>query len=239
MLTQEEIRDFFQKEENKELFTEVAKSMEYQSKEDIDGLVNKKNQLLGEVRNYKDKFNEAQKRLDEFDLDGYNSYIESQKSQGQGSESTSIQRENKKLADLLAKEQANREKFENNFKKIVKRDELQKAYRDNNIDPKHYDLLLDAHLSKAKVEIEENGNNVYFDDGEGLGLPVNEHIKKWIENGTGKEYLTKPENSGANSRSFSSGGSKTMSQSEFNNLSNANRAIVSKQIASGQIKLTD
>lgn len=236
-MTIEELKEFLKDENNKAVFDELVKSIGYEPESNISGLKNKNTELLGKLKKLKDDITEKQKVLDGIDMEGYTNYVDSlDKGQGGNQDLIKIKRELKETKDELEKLKG----IDSEYNNVLVESAISKALDENGIDQKHKSILTSAFLGKAKVEIDDNKRNVIIDD-DGLGLPPKDFFEKWTETETGKAYLTKPDNAGAGTTGFSTGGSgaRTIKTSELNALPNTERKAISDQIASGKIKLED
>jgi len=70
-MTAEEFKEFLKDEKNQGVFKEIVSALGYKSEEEIKGLSDKKDELLGQLRKVKDERESLKKRVDEIDFDEY------------------------------------------------------------------------------------------------------------------------------------------------------------------------
>jgi len=211
-----DLQDFISKEENKDQFVKLVKELGFESKEEVSGLRNKRDELLGVNKKLKEKNQEYEKMLDKIDVEEYYDL----KNKSGDPEINKIKREAEKYKSDYETLKQDREALEAELSNTLVKSTLSGTLDEIGIDPKHKNLIISAHIGKAKVEKTDSGRTVLIDDGDGLGLPINDYFKKFAESETGKVYLKQPENKGANSSRFSgSGTNKQMATSEFKKLS--------------------
>ena len=222
-MTVEELREFLKDEKNKGDAEEIIKSLGYESQEDVSGLKDNQRRLLDEKKKLKSELEEKQKLLDSVDLDAYNEYIEfgsKKDSKGDLKEFNRIKREfeeTKKLVESL-------KKVDSEHNDLIKELALHKAFDQFGIDQRFKNLLTSAFKGRAKVEIDGDKRNVVIDD-DGLGLPPQDYIKKWIETDEGRAYLAKPDNKGGGNFAFnSSGNGNKITEDQLNQLTPKQKA---------------
>ena len=235
-MTLEELKEFLKDENNKVVFDEIVKSLGYKSQEEIEGLVNKNEQLLKKLVKKKEEFAEKQKLLDSIDVEAYNDYVNSEGDPKRGnSELNKIKRELKEAQDKVEKFS----KIESDYNNSLKLSAIKDALIENKIDSKYTEILTSHFTGKAKVEIDDDSRSIVIEDDDGLGQSPNEYLKKWVETEKGQAYLAKPENTGAGSTGFSGSGGKSIKASELNSLSNNERKAISSDIAAGKITIVE
>jgi predicted RNase H-like nuclease (RuvC/YqgF family) len=201
-ITKEDFQEFIKDEDNKEVFLEFAKVI---GLEPVDGLKNKRDELLEKLTRSKREKTELQNKLDSIDLEEYSELKEnSEKSQ---SETERLLREFKKAQTDLQQSSELNQRLESEINNGLIKTDLFEALTDAGVDPVHIPILSSHFKSKATVEMEDNSRKVVIDNGSGLGQNPKEYLKEWAEN-QGQPYLKKPENSGAQSHKFEQGNSQ-------------------------------
>lgn len=218
MATIEEIKEFFKEETNKQAFSEIANDLGFKSEDEIKGLENKKNELLGKLTKQKKEMTELQKIIDEVDVDEYNEYRN--KKDSSGGDLEKLQRQLAKLQKDFEDKTGRAELLERQLNDTLKQGSISKALDKYNIDPVHKELILSAYLGKAEVEEDDSNRSVLINTGDGLRLPVEEYFKTWADSENGKIYLRQPQNNGAKSNSMgNSTAEKTITRINFDKLS--------------------
>ena len=215
-----DFQEFLKDEGNKKVFADVAKTLGYETPEEIQGLKAKNYELLGNNKKLKEQINEIQKKLDGIDIDSYNDYVNKISTSGKpDDEITKLKRE---LQTAIKQNEEYKSKYsalEAELNSSVVNSTLSSVFDEIGIDPKHKALLLEAYRGKAKIETTDSGRTVVIDSGDSLGLPAIDYFKKFAESETGKHYLKQPENSGANSSRFTQPASgQKITQTDFNKL---------------------
>ncbi|MGD8305159.1 MAG: hypothetical protein PVF17_00765 [Ignavibacteria bacterium] len=213
-MTFDELREFMKDENNKTEFYSLIGQLGFKSQEDITGLENKKNELLGELRKEKDKRIEIEKKLDNFDYEGYKEYVSSKDEKDGKQKDYNLT----KLETKLTEEKDKYTKLESKFFSILKEINISKAMEENGIDPRHKKILTSAFNGKALVEQDGDNFLVSIEDEGGLRLPTDDFFKKWITTDNGKTYLKQAEQRGGGNSSFSHGSQDTIKRSEFQKL---------------------
>lgn len=224
-MTLEEFQEFLKDDGNRQVFIEVAKSIGFESQEEIQGLRNKRDELLGTNKKMKEKIAEYEKMLDKIDIEEYNDLKLKNDNKSQGDEFSKLQREFKKLSETYEKVNSEKTALEAEYNNSIISSTISSILDEVGIDPVHKGLLTTAYKGKAKIERDDSGRNVIIDDEGGLGLPAKEFFKKFVETETGKIYVRQPENRGASSGNIKPSGSvKTMKLSDFNTMLPKDRA---------------
>lgn len=218
-----DLQEFLKDEKNKEQFEQVVKELGYESPEDVKGLRDKRDELLGKVSKYKSTLSEYEKKLEEKEkmLDKFSGldYTEIDGKSKGSDELSVLKRKVAKYEEDFSLTKKERDALEAELNNTLIKNTLLSTLDEVGIDPVHKNLIISAHMPRAKVEKGDNGREVVIDDGGGLGLPTKEYFKKFIESESGKVYLKQTENKGSGASKFSSAGSgKTISESEFKNM---------------------
>ena len=219
-----DLQEFIKDEKNAGSFKEMVKALGFETPDEIKGLQKTNFELKAEKKKLQEDYVSLKKSVDEIDMDDYTEYKKS-KSSGAGAKGDEInkfQRDLKKLTEQLNGEIQKNQKIETEYNESLKRQEISDALGIFNL--KDHDLLRSAFLGKARIEVDNGKRSVVIDNGDSLGLSPKEYFQKYSETETGKSYLRQPENRGAGSQSFNGGGgSKTMSRTNFENMSPADR----------------
>ena len=209
-MTPEEFKEFMKDEKNHGVFKEIVSALGYKSEEEVKGLIDKKDELLGQLRKVKDERESLKKRLDEIDID---EYIELKNSKAKNSDKDNdLSRKLEKLNAELEAERKARAETEAEYNNTLISQALTAEIADK-FDPAHRAILTEAFLRKAKIENENGKKTVVIDDGK-YGLPVNEFFKSFAESEQGKPYLIKPVNTGAGSLQLSGKAKFTLDEIE-------------------------
>lgn len=234
-MTPEEFKEFLKDEKNQGVFKEIVSALGYKSEEEIKGLLDKKDELLGQLRKVKDERESLKKRLDEIDID---EYIDLKNSKAKNSDKDNdLSRKLEKLnADIEAERKA-RAEIEAEYNNTLISQALTAEIADK-FDPAHRAILTEAFLRKAKIENENGKKTVVIDDGK-YGLPVNEFFKSFAESEQGKPYLIKPVNAGAGSQSLSGGTDKTIFKRSEITANEETRKQYAAAVKAGTAKLID
>lgn len=177
--------------QNPEEFSQSLKGLNYVSQEDVNGLITKNKELLGEIRKIKDAKAELENKLKDIDFEEIEE-LRTTKG-GKVDELSKLQRELKKLSDTLTAEQKAKSSLEQELNSNKIQATLLKAFADHNIDERFTKVLTDAIGTKAQVEVNESGRSVIIDN-----MDVNDWFKQYV-NGEGQAFIKQPQNKGSNS----------------------------------------
>lgn len=234
-MTAEEFKEFMQDEKNQETFKGIVSALGYKSEEEIKGLIDKKDELLGQLRKVKDERESLKKRLDEIDID---EYIDLKNSKAKNSDKDNdLSRKLEKLNAELEAERKARAEIEAEYNNTLISQALTAEISDK-FDPAHRAILTEAFLRKAKIENDNGKKTVVIDDGK-YGLPVNEFFKSFAESDQGKPYLIKPVNTGAGSQPLSGGTDKTIFKRSEIRTNEETRKQYAAAVKAGTAKLID
>ena len=235
MITAEELKEFFSDEKNLPVFKEFATALNFKSEEEVKGLIDKKDELLGQLRKVKDERESLKKRLDEIDID---EYIDLKNSKAKTSDKDNdLSRKLEKLnADIEAEREA-RADIEAEYNNSLISQALTAEIADK-FDPAHRAILTNAFLGKAKIETDNGKKTVVIDDGK-YGLPVGEYFKTFAESDAGKPYLIKPVNAGAGSQPLGGATSKTTFKRSEISANEATRKEYAAAMKAGTATLVD
>ena len=234
-MTAEEFKEFMQDEKNQETFKGIVSALGYKSEEEVKGLIDKKDELLGQLRKVKDERESLKKRLDEIDID---EYIDLKNSKAKTSDKDNdLSRKLEKLnADIEAERKA-RADIEAEYNNSLISQALTAEIADK-FDPAHRAILTNAFLGKAKIETDNGKKTVVIDDGK-YGLPVSEYFKTFAESDAGKPYLIKPVNAGAGAQPLSGAASKTTFKRSEISANEATRKEYAAAMKAGTATLVD
>ena len=177
--------------QNPEEFSQSLKGLNYVSQEDVNGLITKNKELLGEIRKVKDAKAELENKIKDIDFEEIEE-LRTTKG-GKTDELSKLQRELKKITDTLTAEQKAKSSLEQELNKNKVEATLLKSFNDFNIDEKYTKILTDALAVKAKVEASESGRTVLIDD-----MDAQDWFKSFV-NGEGSAFIKQPQNKGASS----------------------------------------
>ena len=234
-MTAEEFKEFMKDEKNQETFKGIVSALGYKSEEEVKGLIDKKDELLGQLRKVKDERESLKKRLDEIDID---EYIDLKNSKAKTSDKDNdLSRKLEKLnADIEAERKA-RAEIEAEYNNSLISQALTSEIADK-FDPAHRAILTNAFLGKAKIETDNGKKTVVIDDGK-YGLPVSEYFKTFAESDAGKPYLIKPVNAGAGAQPLSGAASKTTFKRSEISANEATRKEYAAAMKAGTATLVD
>jgi len=222
----DELKTALQDETNAEAFKGIIKEMGFEAPEDVQGLKVVNSNLKAEKMKVKTELDSLKKRLDEIDEDGYIAYKNKRDSSGDDSER--LKREYAKIQKDYSEVLKKSEQLESEYNNTLRDNVLSEALESAGFKT-HKTILKQALQAKAKVIQEDGKRLLLIDDGDGLGLPAQEYIKKFAESEQGKQYLDKPVNGGSGSTGFSGTGSgKTMKLQAFKQLSPQERSSFMK-----------
>ena len=215
-----DFQEFLKDEGNKKVFADAAKTLGFESQDEVQGLKAKNYELLGNNKKLKEQMSDIQKKLDSIDIDSYNDYVN--KISQSGKPDDEIAKLKRDLQTAIKQNEEYKSKhsaLETELNSSTINSTLSSVFDEIGIDPKHKALLLEAYRGKAKTETTDSGRTVVIDTGDSLGLPANEYFKKFAESENGKLYLKQPENTGANSSRFTgTANTQKITQTDFNNL---------------------
>lgn len=234
-MTPEEFKEFMQDEKNQETFKGIVSALGYKSEEEVKGLIDKKDELLGQLRKVKDERESLKKRLDEIDID---EYIDLKNSKAAKSEKDNdLARKLEKLnADIEAERKA-RADIEAEYNNLLISQALTAEIADK-FDSDHRSILTNAFLGKAKIETDNGKKTVVIDDGK-YGLPVSEFFKTFAESPEGKPYVKKPVNAGAGAQPLGGAASKTTFKRSEISANEATRKEYAAAMKAGTATLVD
>ncbi len=195
----EELKEFMKTEE----FRSIAKDLNIVTTDEVQGLLHKRDELLGKNKTLSQKIAELEAKLSEVDLDEYAELKSKAAAKGQNDNNAQAVRELEKLKKQLEAEQAGRSAIEKEYNGALTKSAILEALGKVGIDKKHYGLLLEAFAGKAKVEVGDGSRTVLIGDDS-----VSDFFDKFAK-GDGQIYVEQQENRGSGS-SRMSGGQKTV-----------------------------
>lgn len=242
-MTVEEFKELIQNPEAAKDLIPILKAAGFETPEDIQGLKAKNNEILLKMKKINEEKANLQKLIDDADYQEYLAKKDNpdnsvnNATQGTGNaefdkaklEIRKLTSELKKLSEEKAKVEEKANQVESIFVKDRKSAQLSAALDAAGFDPKHKSLLINAMQGIAKVD-PENNYNVIIEDENGLPMPAKEYAIAYANTETGKEYLRKPENKGANSQGFNGGSAsgKVMQISAYNSMNPKDQAAFMK-----------
>lgn len=217
----DEVKEAFETEEGKALITEYLKAhgeeIGYIPKENIDGLVSKKNELLGKLAQLKKRtvgddeklLLDTLRELGIMDIESLKGLKEKETGKSEAElKAVKFERENKELADRLKKESEARKTAEKRFSLIRELEAL-------NVDPETMPVLLDHFDKRTGAEEEDGKIKIVGFDTDGLSLPLNSFIKEWSKTEAAKRFIRAPESTGGGSGGPGSSGASTITRKDF------------------------
>ena len=223
MITKEELEAFAKSDEGKALFGDVAKGLGFG---DTTGLVNKNKELLGEIRDLKDKYSAIDQQFAPFkglNPDEVRAAIEKSKNPNPKIEDdprfNSLALELKQIKGQLEAERAEKEKANKILEDKEKTDRISNALKEAGFAPEYHEVLTTSFKQKAVLKRNENGSlSVVVDDGTSVN-DIAEFAKAYAKTDAGKPFLPRPTNTSAGAGKYTPGsGVKTVSEEEFNSM---------------------
>ncbi len=215
-LTAEALREFLKDEKNLESFTAIVEAIGFKSEASYKAIEADRDSERKRKREYQEKLISLEKKLDEIE-NKFN--IDDDETDG-GKKKNSVEKLEREIAKLKQQNEKSVSEYktlQDRLHKSIRQTEIIKSLEQAKVDPKHYNLLLEAFSNKAIVESDEA---VIIDN-----KPVSEFFKEWAGKDDGKVYLRQPENSGVGeSRMSGAGGTKQMKADAFNLLPAKDRA---------------
>jgi hypothetical protein len=192
------------------------------------GLVNKRDELLGTVSNNAKKLTELQneyKKFDNLDLEGYNKFKESgirdNLTKGGATEDyvtlklahDKLAAENKQYADTTKELNSNYEGIKSRFIRNAIDTELSKGFDRLNVKPELKPILLDAYRSKAEGVLDGENIKIVMRDGDSQ-LETGAFLDSWSKTDNAKAFISANTNigGGANGSSNQNGTTKNFSE---------------------------
>jgi len=196
-----DLQEFLQDEKNAEAFSGIVSAMGYKPENDYKTLEADRDAERKRKREYQQKLDEMQKRLDEIEnkyyIDG-----EGDEPVKKGDPVKNLERQLQKLQQEYQKEQTARQQIQSKLVEKSRQEQLLKALQKADIDQSHYNLLVSAFAGKAVID--ETDDTFYVDD-----KPLEEYFTAWAQT-DGAIYKRQPENRGAGAPGFvGKGGNKT------------------------------
>ena len=195
----EELKEFMKTDE----FKEIAKSLNWKAEDEVQGLVSKRDELLGKNKTLTQKIAELEAKLSEVDLDEYAELKSKVGSKSKDDNVAQLARDLEKLKKQLADEQTKAASIETEYNGALTKSALLEAFNRVGFDKKHHAILLDAFGNKAKVEVVDGKRNVIIGDDS-----VTDFFDKYAK-GDGQHYVEQQESRGAGSQRMN-GGVKTV-----------------------------
>src|SRR6056297_3105571 len=208
-----ELKELLEDEESKQQIIEWAKEQGFKAPDEVEGLVNKKNELLEKLaKTKKSQMSDEQRQLIETIQElGYDSAEDLQDalSKGKKNDSDRDDRDMKKLQKQLEDYQGKFESERNRRLSMEKSTAIERAMDKAGIRSDARELVRAYFDRRAQVEETDNGVSIIAQDDEGLGPPIDEYIDKWAKSDAGKNYVQKPVNVGAGVAGANEGDSRT------------------------------
>lgn len=237
-----ELKELLEDEESKQQIIEWAKEQGFKAPDEVEGLVNKKNELLEKLaKTKKSQLSDEQKQLLETIQElGYDSAEDLQDALSKGKkkdDSEKVDRELKKMQKQLEDYQSKYEQERSTRLSLVKDRAIDKAMDKAGIRPDARELARAYFDRKAQVEETDDGISVIAQDEEGLGPPIEEYIEKWAKSDTGKNYVQKPVNVGAGVAGGGDNSTKTVFKREELNDPKLARQVMERKKAGENITI--
>ena len=208
-----ELKELLEDEESKQQIIEWAKEQGFKAPDEVEGLVNKKNELLEKLaKTKKSQMSDEQRQLIETINElGYDSAEDLQDalSKGKKNDSDKADRDMKKLQKQLEDYQGKFESERNRRLSMEKATAIERAMDKAGIRSDARELVRAYFDRRAQVEETDNGVSIIAQDDEGLGPPIDDYISNWAKSDAGKNYVQKPVNVGAGVAGANEGDSRT------------------------------
>lgn len=209
-ITKEELESFAKSDEGKALFGDVAKGLGFG---DTTGLVNKNKELLGEIRDLKDKYASIDQQFAPFkglNPDEVKAAIEKSKNPNPKIEDdprfNNLALELKQIKGRLEAETAEKEKANKILEDKEKTDRISNALKEAGFAPEYHEVLTTSFKQKAVLKRNENGSiSVVVDDGTSVN-DIADFAKAYAKTDAGKPFLPRPENTSAGAQKYNLGG---------------------------------
>jgi hypothetical protein len=197
-----ELKELLEDEETKGQIIEWAKEQGFKAPDEIEGLVNKKNELLEKLAKTKqNQLTDEQRRiLDALRENGFESADDLQDAfskSGKKDDSEKVDRTIKQLQKQLEDVQSKYSNERTTRLTMEKSSAIEKAMDKAGIRPDARDLVRAYFDKKAIVEETDKGVSIIAQDDEGLGPPISDYVENWAKSDAGKNYVQKPVNIGA------------------------------------------
>jgi hypothetical protein len=209
-ITKEQLQEYSNTDEGKQLFSELmkaqAKELGYVTPDEVQGLINKRNELLDKVKALKNEKNSDPlltnlQKHGIYDVNDLESLLSTSPS---GKKSDEIESKLKQFERELGQERKAKLELESSLNKqrerfhnAEKQSAILKALGAAGIDESAHDILSVYFDRIAKVEEDDTGKlNILADDGE-QSLGLHDYISKWSQTDKAKNYKKAPVNSGA------------------------------------------
>lgn len=191
-----ELQELLENEESREQVLSYMREQGYKAPDEVEGLVNKKNELLEKLaKTKKSQMSEAQRALLEAVTEmGYESADDLQEAlSGKGEKvDRDLRKMQKQLEELQSKYDAER-----SSRIAIEKDRaIDQAMDKAGIRPDARELVRAYFDKRAKVEEADGTLSIVAQDDEGMSPPIDEYIENWAKSEQGMNYVQKPVNVG-------------------------------------------
>ena len=226
-MTLDELKEFSETDDGKAVMSSFMEETGYRSKDDVQGLENKKNELLGKLKKSTDSNRsvlELFKKydiIDNEDLEGKLTTLASAKSN-----ETDVQKMQRRLEiiEKAAKESDERANMEKSKRATSeKKAQIQSALKEIHVDDVSFDILLPYFDRMVKTEEDENGKiNLIVESGEGSS-PFSSFVDEWSKTDKAKQFIKAPSNRGGGSGGpGNASGGQSMTLEQISQMPNRN-----------------
>jgi hypothetical protein len=219
MITKEQFMEFVGTDEGKAAVGEIAKGL---GLGDTTGLVNKNKELLGEIKNLKEKNSEIEQKFTPFkelNPDDVKTALEKMKNPEKDPRLDNLSLEIKQLKGMLDAEKAEKEKANKILEDKEKSDRIRSALEGAGVDKAYFGVLTNQFRDTVILKRDEKGNaSIVVDNGTSV-TDFADYAKDWSKSDDGKPFMPRPINTGAGARSYVPGsGIKVISEADFNSM---------------------
>lgn len=222
-ITKEQLTELINTDEGKALIGDIAKSIGYESQDDIKGLKLKNQQLLAAEKSIKEQMQSVKDAYSDIDLEEYKSF---KANKGKQDPANDVEvRKIKQQLEQIAKE---KDEYRTKLEGSTKRSSIFNAISKAGFDPRFNDALYALFDKQAKVQPDSNGNySVIVDDGSAVDS-IEDFVIKYSKSDNGKAFMPIPEHKGAGAKSYAGSTSKTMKRSDWEQLKGAEKVKAAK-----------
>lgn len=228
-MTIEELKAFFDSDEGSEALSQIiaekAPELGYKSPDEVQGLVRKRDELLGTVKKLKTQpkgpqISEGMQRILEAlqdegieDEDSFSEFIQGKAQEGEGSAEASKQlRELKRQLKQIEKEKSEFSQYKDLFEaerkarlESVKDSTLTQALKKVHVKGDAFDIVKSWAEKQTALDIDDDGKiSIYANDSEGLNPSIEAYLEEWSKTDAAKPFIEQPVNTGAGVRSGAS-----------------------------------
>jgi len=210
-MTKDELKEFAASEDGSAIMAEFLQEAGYRSTESVQGLENKKNELLGKLKKASDKNKAIDQLFQEYDIVDAEDLSSKLATLAGAKEKESDLEKLQRRLEIIEKtaSEADKKAAEERARRVSseKRAGIVSALKNAHVDDVSFDMLIPYFDGLVTAEEDEAGKVSLFVDSDTGQSPLNSFVDEWSKTDKAKQFIKAPSNSGGGSGGPGTGGS--------------------------------